>query len=245
MLPRTWFRSSHRLLGSFLAITLVPSVFLLALGWRLLVQDRALHQRQVTERREQAADLVVAALDQQLTTVERSLADPDLIRTLASTTDAVAVVFDGGVIQAFPSQRLSYYPESQRDREAPHDAFLAGEQLEVQARDPRRAAEWFREHTRSPDAAIRAGALIGWARNLRKIGSHESALVAYAAAAEIRGVAVAGRPADLLARWAQCDLLASLKQQDRLRHHASALNDDLRGGRWRLDRATTTCTPPM
>ena len=66
----------------------------------------------------------------------------------------------------------------------------------------------------------------------------ENALEAYAEVATLSGTAVGGVPADLLARWARCDLLESLQRRDELRREALALHTDLIQGRWHLDRAT-------
>src|SRR5690349_6095744 len=72
MLLRAWFRPPHHLLALFLLVTLVPSILLIALGWRSLRQDRA---RELQDSREQAADLAVSSLQQSLSEAERRLQD--------------------------------------------------------------------------------------------------------------------------------------------------------------------------
>ncbi len=55
-------RPPRSLVALILAITVVPLVTLLWLGWRLLDQDRVLERQQIQQRVERGADLVVAAL---------------------------------------------------------------------------------------------------------------------------------------------------------------------------------------
>ena len=71
MAMRDWLRPPRRLLGLFLLVTLVPSLALVASGWRLLEQDRLLSLSQQSERREQAADLAVSELERLVGAAER------------------------------------------------------------------------------------------------------------------------------------------------------------------------------
>ena len=127
---QAWFRPPRQLIALFLLITLVPSVLLMAFGWRLLQQDRGIGLQQMKERREQAADLVVSALERSLSSAEQSLRDPSAAQALASAEDAVTVIFTPGHVEAFPQGRLPYYPIASPGREAPPEAFAAGEDLE-------------------------------------------------------------------------------------------------------------------
>jgi signal transduction histidine kinase len=65
-------------------------------------------------------------------------------------------------------------------------------------------------------------------------------LVAYRAMANVRGMAINGMPADLLARRAACDLLEVAGRKQELGREATALAADFAGGRWVLDRANWT-----
>jgi two-component system phosphate regulon sensor histidine kinase PhoR len=67
------------------------------------------------------------------------------------------------------------------------------------------------------------------------LGQPDQALVIYADLATTTGLTVLGDPADLMARWARTELLATLNRPEAEREAAS-LDADLRGGRWRLDR---------
>ena len=219
---RDWFRPPRHLLALFLLITLVPSVLLMALGWRSLRQERA---RQLADSREQAADLAVSSLQQSLASAERRLQNAPL----SFDEDAAAIEIEPGLVRG----KLLFYPFTVPGREAPAKTFAAGDDLEFRARDHNKAAEVFEQLARSSDPAVRAGALIGLARNLHKAGRESAARTAYRQAAGIREAAVAGVPADLFARWAECQLLTG----DELRRNALALRTDLLGGRWQLDRA--------
>jgi hypothetical protein len=54
-----WFRPPRHLVALFVLLTLLPSALLLAFGWRLLQQEKALAERQVEVRRDEVADLAV------------------------------------------------------------------------------------------------------------------------------------------------------------------------------------------
>lgn len=75
------------------------------------------------------------------------------------------------------------------------------------------------------------------AANLRRLGQTDAALGALSRAAAAEDASVAGVPADLFARWAECDLLAAVGRNDELKRKAEALQRDLFSGRWQLSRA--------
>jgi signal transduction histidine kinase len=237
MSVRIWFQPPRQLIAIFALMTLVPSVLLVAFGWRLLQQDRAIGLQQLQERREQAADLVVSSLEQRLTEVEKALRDPAAIESLVADHDGVAVVFTRERVQAFPRERLLYYPVASPGREAPAEVFETGETLEYRQADPRQAAAWYGTLARSTDAAVRAGALIRQARVFRRTAQHDRALAAYAQAAGVRNAAVGGVPVDLLARWARGDVLALANRREELTTEARELHRDLQKGHWEIDRA--------
>jgi tetratricopeptide (TPR) repeat protein len=186
----------------------------------------------VRERREQAADLVVVALQQALAAAERRLGE-----SVGDTSqDAVVVVFDGDRVRARPE--LLYYPVVPTNRSGPAHVFAGGEKLEVQQQDYLRAIAVFRELAKSPDVAIQAGAQLRIARNLRKAGQPEQALDEYRALARFGPVRLEGGPADLVAGRARVALLAQLNRTGESRQEAEALAKDLGLGRWELGRAT-------
>lgn len=120
----------------FLAVTLVPSALLIALGWLLYERDRAAATQQLAERRAQAAQLVVDELTGSLSETERALENPDARRALVAAADAVVVVFSRTGADVYPAGRLAYLPVAAVGREADASAFASGEDLE----HPTRAA---------------------------------------------------------------------------------------------------------
>ena len=239
MTLRDWLQPPRRLIALFLLATLVPSLALVASGWRLLEQDRALSLNQLSERREQAADLAVSELERLVAAAEQALRDPQALRSAAAGDgEVVGVMFETEGVEAFPGGRLAFYPRTQAGSEAQAERFAEGEQFEFRQPAPAAAIRVYRGLARSPDPAIRAGALIRLARTLRKTGEGEKALDTYAEVAKLSGAAVGGVPADLLARWARCEMLETLQRRDELQGEALALQTDLIQGRWHLDRAT-------
>jgi signal transduction histidine kinase len=233
---RAWFHPPRHWLGLFLLTALLPSTLLVWLGWRALQQDRALALQEIQERREQAADLIVSALEQSLAAAERSLRDPSAMRDLAAPQGAVALVLTPGRIEAFPQDRLLYYPVAPSLREAPPEIFAAADNLEFRRADYRAAETALRTLAQSADAAVRAAALIRLARVLRKRGNSAAALAACAQAAAIQEANVSGVPAGLLAQWARCHLLAQLRRNPQLQIEAAALYSGLLHARWPLNR---------
>lgn len=237
MALKAWLRPPRHLLAPFLALTLVPAGGLVWLGLRLLEQDHALESQRLQDSRERAADLIVTALEQDLSAAEHQLAASSASPAMAGADGAVRVVFGLREVAAYPRNRLLYYPYLPASPGPSGEPFAAGEEQEIRSRDSVKAAALFRELARSPDPAVRAGALVRLARNLRKAGQLEAALAAYVELARLRDVRVDGVPADLVGRRAQCALLGELKREGPLRSQAEALYTDLRGGRWLLTRA--------
>jgi signal transduction histidine kinase len=125
-------------------------------------------------------------------------------------------------------------------REASARLFAGAERSEFLEHDYKRAIANLRPFSKADDPAVRAGAQFRLARNLRKAGNIESALEVYAELAKSsdREVSIMEVPADLVARRARCGLLAELGRREELQQEARSLDDDLRGRRWRLDRAS-------
>jgi photosystem II stability/assembly factor-like uncharacterized protein len=99
-LLRAWFRPPYGLLAAFLAVTLGPALGLIPLGWRLLDQDRALAGQRIAERRENAADQVVAALQRELGASERDLAQ---LHAPAPDDDALLVELAASGMRVYPN----------------------------------------------------------------------------------------------------------------------------------------------
>ena len=227
----------RRLLLLFLGVTLVTTAALVWMGWRLYRQDQALASERLRERRERAADQITAALEKRLSESGQSLAETPSLENAAPADDAVVVLFTPVRADAFPKKRLLFYPFLPQFREAPENLFSRGEQYEFQSRDYAEAIAALRELLRLQDPAVRAGAQLRIARNLRKAGQLEAALAVYQELEQFESVTLGGVPAGLVARRARCALLAEMGRREDLQQAAGGLYADLLRGRWQLDRA--------
>lgn len=234
MAARDWFRPARHLAAVFVLLAIVPSLLLTAFGWRLLQQDRALEAQQARVAREQAADVIAAAFEQQIAAAETALRAGGATRAV-DLADAASVAFatDGPIVDAQAPLLFVPAPESPVPAEP---LFEAAERLEFVEANAAAAEAAYRRATGGLDPAVRAGALIRLARVLRRRQSNEAALAAYAQAASIDGVRAGGVPADLLARWARCDLLEKLGRVSELHSESALLVDDLLAARWTLSR---------
>ncbi len=231
-----WLRPPRHLLVLFLLVTLVPSSLFIVFGWRSMEQDQTLERQRSGERIQQTADLVVSTLDQELSVVRQSLPTPATLPGLDEGADSAVVQFSAESVETYPNQRLAWYPVVPPGNEASPQRFAEAEELEIVRKDYPAAIQVLRELARSPEAAVRAGALIRLARNLVKNGQPDAALAAYQDAAASGQDTVAGVPSDLLARWARCALLEQLQRTGQLREEARALYGELLQGRFRLAR---------
>jgi len=223
-------RLSAQLVGLISAVTLVPLITLLWVGWRLFEQDRVLERQQVRRRVEHGADLLVGALQRSIAASEQQIASG----ASEMPSGVVAVNIRDGVVEVLPRGRIAYVPQVPSLREAPADAFASGEALEFRQRDLNSAIARFREQTRDEDAAIRSGAWLRLARTLQKANRTDEALAAYRQVIGVDDVAIEGVPMALAARDARCRLLEKQGRADDLRSEASALDVALHAGRWPL-----------
>jgi signal transduction histidine kinase len=231
---RAWFRSSSGLLAAFLVLTLGPSLGLLWLGWQLLDQDRALEQQRIDERRERAADQVVAVLQRALQTSELDLAR---LHAPAAGDDALMVEFRASEVVAYPSGCLLFQPQASVTQDVLSNVYRQAETFEFLRRDFKRALSALQPLTRSPEESIRAGALLRVARNQRKAGQPDFALRTYSELAAYDKTPAGGLPAGLVARRARCDLLAAFGRRQDLAREAADLYGLLQRGHWRLSQA--------
>ena len=240
MRPRAWPGSARRLIGLVLLVTLLPSVLLIALGWRLFQEDRAGELRAIEERRERAADLVVSALERAIEQIEDRLDRPeglDRFHDIEQAPDTALVTILPDRVEVRPAGRVAYLPAARSIPMPTGDVFAPGEALEFQQQSPFAAGRWFEDLAHRSDGPVKPGALLRFARTLRTQRSFDQALATYLAVSQLPASVIEGAPSDLLARWLRCDLLASLDRVDELRGEAGALLEDLRRGRWTLTRA--------
>ena len=233
-----WTRVPRNLTVAFLAVAAVSVIALIWLGVRLVGQDRALEAERLREKRESAADRVVAALDQALSADERSLVGLPGKGHHPGTPGLALVVAEAGEFRVLPETGLLYYPAAPLPPEAAAHLYRTAEESEFRDRNFDRAIEGLRALSVSRDPVVKAGAQLRVARNLRKAGRPEAALQVYGDLARVDDAALAGAPAGLVARHARCALLEEMGRRDLLREEARALRDDLRAGRWPLERDT-------
>jgi len=174
----------------FFATTFVLVTALAWMGWQLVRQDRAPAGQRLEERRENAADLAVAALQKHLSQLEGHLmrlstaAAPQL-REQASgyaaglPEDSVLLIFRSNDLEGFPEHRLLFYPNISTAPAAWPRIFAAAEALEFQKQDYPKAVGALRPLARHADPAVRAEAQARLGRNLWKSGQVAEALAAY------------------------------------------------------------------
>jgi len=225
---------SRRLVALIVGSTVVPLVALFCLGRTLLDNDRDLEDQRDKQRLEQAAQLVVAALQRAVSSSQQ-----DLASGIADWPEGSVVVhFREGYVEASPKGRVAYFPAVQSLRESPPDLFSVGEQIEHQGHDHASALRVFSELEASSDSAIRAGALLRMGRNLAALGRVADALKAYSALSRIQDVAIDGTPASLYGFYARCELLDREQRNSELQVEARLLDHELRSGRWLLTDVT-------
>jgi hypothetical protein len=115
--PRAWRGASRRLIVSFVLVLLVPATAVVWLGARLVEQDRALASRQLRERRESAADRVIAGLEQALSSTERQRVGGAADTLIRPDDDAVRVTLTATAIDVVPANRLLSFPRCRRRRQ--------------------------------------------------------------------------------------------------------------------------------
>ena len=225
--------NSRRLALVLLTVLLPAAVTLVWLGWTLLRQDRALAATRAAERRQVSAEAVVASLDRSLAEAERWLSGNE------SPEGSLRVTVSSSGMRLEPAKRALWLPVAPVVPEAPEALFAEVELLEFRGTGSR-ALPVYEEMAPSGNPALRAGALLRLARTYRRTARTGEALAAYRALANVRGTAINGMPADLLAQRAACDLLEEAGRRQELGREATALALDFAGGRWALDRPNWT-----
>jgi len=235
MVARLWLQPPRRVLVGFLLVVLACVGALAWLGYRLLDQDRALEAQRSRDQLETAADLTSAILDRKVALLERAMRDPADASSLPDGT--VLIVVHARELEVHGQGRLLFYPESEAPPVVSDDRLRRAEEAEFRKNDPTAAAALFRDAARSRDPAVRAAALVGLGRTLRKASRTREALDAYAELAALGSTPVSGLPAELVAREARLSALDASGRHDELRAEAAVFLRDLDGGRWRLTRS--------
>ena len=131
-----------------------------------------------------------------------------------------------------------YFPKVPPAPALPAARFGDAEAFEFRDRNFDKAALAYRGFAASPDAEIRAAALVRLPRVLRKQERTEEALAAYGELAALGDASVAGAPAALVGLREHIALLKANGRDTAATVEGSRLAAALLDGRFRLDRAT-------
>jgi signal transduction histidine kinase len=234
---REWLRPPRHLVAIFATVIVLPAAALAWLAVRTLDQDKALARQRVQDRLDGAATSLVFELEQRLDEVARTLPDLAASRDAVVPADSVIVTVTGDGVSDHPAGRLLFVPFVPLGVGPRQELLGPAEAVEIRANDPAAAARLYRRladgSERQPD---RAAALLGLARCLRKAGSPHAALAVYGELERLGAFRISGVPAELVARHAECAVLAELRSPE-LAARAAVLFSDLQHRRWTLDRA--------
>jgi signal transduction histidine kinase len=242
-----WLEPPRHLPILFLATSLLLVGALIWLGWQLARQDRELADKRLQERQETAADLCVAALQQELAQAEARLANlsalaPAELQKEAATyartlpSDSVLVLRRGDKIEIYPDKQLPFYPDEQVAPRFSESLFAEAGDLEARKADYPAAIAALKPLARSTEKTVRAEALLRISRIHRRQKAWGAALAAYQEIAALGSTPVTGLPADLVACQARISVLEILSQPAAARQEAATLLSGLRQRRWRLAR---------
>jgi signal transduction histidine kinase/tetratricopeptide (TPR) repeat protein len=244
----------HRLLAVFVICILLPGIVLAVLGLRTLRQERRSADQQIRESLEAAAARTGADLEREFrrwqdavqaiadATIGDSNSWPQSIQhAVTEPGGAVLVTLSGGRLEAFPPEQLLYWPsleEEHREKAGPSSsAFTRAEILELRQKDYPGAIRVYKELLDSATPQHRPFYLHRLARSYRKAGRHDAALKAYMELAQLEPVRIGTLPADLIAKYEICSLLAESGRPTELAQNASGLYQDLAQSKWRIEKA--------
>jgi signal transduction histidine kinase len=207
--------------------TLIPIGALSWLGARTLQQDRELERQRRRERIEVAAGRVALDIERHLQSLEERLAGGAGIR------------FNANGIESSPTLPILYQPIDIGLPPAPTSLLpVSAEVEEFQRHDDTAAAKAYRNASQSREPEVRAAALLGLARVLRRLGNDAGALEAYDNLAALGDIRVAGQPAALAGRQGRCKLFEEQRDARSLADAAADLAAEVYSGRWLMDRST-------
>jgi signal transduction histidine kinase len=233
------FPAPAKLLALFILLTGVPLVALGWLAWRVLQQDRAIETQRSHERLENAATLIERHLDQRLDDWEELAAKHRAgSGPVALPSGTVLLIIDSHGLVERSGVKLLYYPELPASPELPAALFEAAQLLELREQNLTKAADAYSGLAASSDSSVRAKALVGLARVLRKERRLDEALAVYDELTHLGAVMVAESPSELVARRERLSLLKSRGEDRAAAREATQLHAALVEGRYVVDRAT-------
>ena len=245
---RHWLQAPRYLLLLFLATTLGFLVGLGWLGWNSIRQDEIDAENRAREYLDGTTDAIAVEIRRSLSEVEAQIdrfsiiPDDQLVDAIDPWADrlpgdVLVVVFDARRARAFPRNRLLYYPALPVADEPYLYSGIPNRAHAIAASDPQSAVEIFELFVaEAADVHLRAEALIGLGNVQRDLGRVDAALATYGEVSDPDAV-VDGRPAELLARFARCKLLAATGRTSAFRDELGSLSRDIHSGRWQMTRA--------
>ena len=216
-----WFHPPRVVLTLFISLMTVCALALGWLGWKVLVQDRAVEAQQQQQQLE-------SALDRAVTAIERAF----------SASDAEVTVTAAGDVEMTPPGRLAFAPTEATPNAIQEKAFSQAEALEYGSHDQIKASEAYKRLAESSNGRMRAEALVGLGRTLRRQQKWMEALQTYDSLQKLDGTIVAGMPASLVGRDARRSILADSGDRAGASREASALWSDLIAGKWKVGKGT-------
>jgi signal transduction histidine kinase len=222
---REWLKPPRTLLLFLFLLTLVSVSALGWFGWKIVDQERMVEAQRLQQRVEQSADRIAATLRGMLAETGERMG----VESITPPDDGLLLIVEDNRLTSKPANRLLYYPVAAAEPEAPPAVFAEAEAAEFLQPQLQPALALYQRLANSPNPAIRAGALLREGRVLRKMRQPAASRAVFQQLAGIQGAAVAGAPADLVARQALCELSAN-------RAGAAEIQRDLLAGRWRLSR---------
>ena len=207
--------------------TLIPIGALSWLGARTLQQDRELERQRRRERLEVAAGRVALDIERHLQNIEERLSEGKGIRLTPAGVESS---------QELP---ILYQPvETGLTPTSTSPLLVSAEVQEFQRRNDAAAADAYRKASQSREQEVRAAALLGLARVLRRRGNYDGALEAYENLTALGNVRVAGQPAALVGRQGRSKVFEERRDARALSDAAADLAAALYSGRWPIDRST-------
>ena len=234
----SWFRPPRRTLTVFVCLMTAFGLAFGWLGWQLLERDRLAERSQLQDRLELAADRVVAGLTRQLAAFDR-VGDRRDQAARPVPDDVVAFEVTGLGIVAWPPGRLPFYPVVDAVDPPREAAFAEASAAEYRRSDPREASSIFRDLARSKRPEVRALALAGLGRTLKKAGRPDEALRAYDELSGMGAPRIGDVPSELFAHEARCTVFAALGRADELQQEARRMEAALWDGRFVITRAVS------
>jgi signal transduction histidine kinase len=222
-----WFRPPRSVLTLYLTGASVARACVTWLAITQVNSDKLAETQRSRQRLAGVADRVAVRLQQGLSDLDRMLVD----RTSSLPEHAVLARGDGQSI-IIERGSLPFVPVAPPSTAVPVDAFADAEAAELSATEFDRAAGAYRRLASSSSRAVRARALIGLGRVLRRAGRHADAVQAYTGLIELNDVVIEGRPADLIARIGVCRALSEGGQHARFTAEATAVRAGLADGKW-------------